>query len=159
VKNPNPITRARRLETRLKEMGYARRCFYCPETDPVCFEKDHPVTQKLDPQFKRTVCRNCHRKLEINRDNKGLTKNGRHHAIESEREKDRRYHLLLAEDLDSIADVVQSPHASPDLIAAALRAAASSLRRTAPALPTPQLLDGSITIGVPGSSSAGKVAR
>ena len=132
MKNPYPIKRARRLETRRKEMGYASRCFYCPETDPFCFEKDHPLTKALDPLFERTVCRNCHRKLEINRDTKSLTMNGFHRVRESEREKARRYHLLLAEDLDSIADVVQSPHASPDLIAAALRAAASSLRRTAP---------------------------
>lgn len=132
MKNPYPITRARRLETRRKEMGYARRCFYCAEADPSCFEKDHPVTKALDVLFERTVCRNCHRKLEINRDTKGLTKNGLHRVRESEREKALRYDLLLAEDLDSIADVVQSPHGSPDLIAPALRAAASSLRRTAP---------------------------
>jgi hypothetical protein len=136
VKNPYPITRARRLETRRREMGYASRCFYCSETDPFCFEKDHPVTKALDLLFERTVCRNCHRKLEINRDTKGLTKNGLRHARESAREKAQRYDLLLAEDLDSIADVVQSPHASPALIAAALKNAASSLRRTAPKLPS-----------------------
>src|SRR6266849_7183925 len=110
MKNPNPIARARRLETRRREMGYASRCFYCPEADPFCFENDHPeVTRALDLLFERTVCRNCHRKLEINRDNKSLTKNGLHRVRESEREKARRYDLLLAEDLDSIADVVQSP--------------------------------------------------
>jgi len=143
VKNPYPITRARRLETRRKEMGYASRCFYCLETDPSCFEKDHPVTKALDLLFERTVCRNCHRKLEIDRDTKGLTKNGLHGVRESAREKAERYDLLLAEDLDSIADVVQSPHASPDLIAAALRAAASSLRRTAPTRHSPASPDGS----------------
>ena len=124
-------------------MGYASRCFYCPETDPFCFEKDHPVTKALDPLFQRTVCRNCHRKLEIDRDTKSLTKNGLHRVRESEREKAKRYDLLLAEDLDSIADVVQSPHASSDSIAAALRAAASSLRRTAPTLHSPPPTDGS----------------
>ncbi len=146
MRNPYPITRARRLETRRKEMGYASRCFYCPETDPFCFEKDHPVTKALDLLFERTVCRNCHRKLEINRDTKGLTKNGLHRVRESAREKAQRYDLLLAEDLDSIADVVQSPHASPDLIAAALRAAASSLRRTASTLHSPPLPDSSATV-------------
>jgi hypothetical protein len=134
MKNPQPLTRARRLETRRKEMAYASRCFYCSEADPSCFEMDHPVTKALDLRFERTVCRNCHRKLEMNRDNNGLTKNGIHRVRESDREKARRYGLLLAEDLDSVADVVQSPHASPDLIATALRAAASSLRRTAPTL-------------------------
>jgi hypothetical protein len=131
MKNPNPIVRARRLETRRKKMGYASRCFYCPESDPFCFEKDHPVTEKLDPLSMRTVCRNCHRKLEANRDIKGLTKNGLRNVSETEHEKDRRYHLLLAEDLDSIAEVVQSPSASSELIASALREAAASLRRTA----------------------------
>jgi hypothetical protein len=150
VNNPNPITRARRLETRRKEMGYAICCFYCGETDPACFERDHPVTEKLDRLFKRTVCRNCHRKWELHRDSMGLTKNGRHGAIESERERERRYHLLLAEDLDSIADVARSSNASPEMIAAALAEAASSLRRTAPALQSSELPNGSIATGVPG---------
>jgi hypothetical protein len=121
---------------RRKQLGYPSRCFYCGETDLFCFEEDHPVTRELDEQFKRVVCRNCHRKLEASRDIKGLTKNGLRSVRESEREKARRYDLLLAEDLDSIADVVQSPHASPTLIAAALKNAASSLRRTAPKLPS-----------------------
>src|SRR5437899_12249095 len=139
MKNSNPIARARRIEMRRKQLGYPSRCFYCPETDLFCFEEDHPVTRQLDEKFKRVVCRNCHRKLEINRDTKSLTKNGVHRVRESPHEKDQRYDLLLAEDLDSIADVVQSPHASPDLVAAALRAAASSLRRTAPTLHSPPL--------------------
>jgi hypothetical protein len=142
MKNPNPIVRARRIEMRRKQLGCPSRCFYCPETDLFCFEEDHPVTRQLDERFKRVVCRNCHRKLEINRDNKGLTKNGLRRVRESECEKARRYDLLLAEDLDSIADVVQSPHASPALIAAALKNAASSLRRTAPKLPLPPPPDG-----------------
>ena len=78
----------------------------------------------------------------MNRDAKGLTKNGLHQVRESELEKVRRYALLLAEDLDSIADAVQSPHASPALITAALKNAASSLRRTAPKLPSPPLPGG-----------------
>lgn len=139
MKNPNPIARARRIEMRRKQLGYSSRCFYCPETDSVCFEEDHPVTRQLDERFKRVVCRNCHRKLEINRDTKGLTKNGLHRVRESQHEKAQRYGLLLAEDLDSIADVVQSSHASPDLIAVALRAAASSLRRTVPTRHSPPL--------------------
>jgi hypothetical protein len=77
----------------------------------------------------------------------GLTKNGRHEAIESGCERERRYHLLLAEDLDSIADVVESPQATPEMIAAALRAAAASLRRTAPA-PQSQLLNDNAATGV-----------
>ena len=75
----------------------------------------------------------------MKRDAKGLTKNGLHQVRESELERARRYDLLLAEDLDSIADTIQSPHASPALIAAALKNAASSLRRTAPKIPSPPL--------------------
>jgi hypothetical protein len=147
MKNSNPIARARRIEMRRKQLGYPSRCFYCAETDLFCFEEDHPVTRELDESLKRVVCRNCHRKLEINRDTKGLTKNGLHRVRESQHEKAQRYDLLLAEDLDSIADVVQSPHASPDLIAAALRAAASSLRRTAPTHHSPPLTDrSSVTV-------------
>jgi len=142
VNNPEPLVRARRLEMRRKETGYASRCFYCPETDPSCFENDHPVTKALDPLFVRTECRNCHRKLEVKRDAKGLTKNGLHQVRESSLERAQRYALLLAEDLDSIADAVQSPHASPTLIAAALKNAASSLRRTAPKLPSLTLPSG-----------------
>ena len=135
---------------RRKQLGDPTRCFYCPETDIFCFEADHPVTHELDADFKRVECRNCHRKLEASRDLKELTKNGQHNAIESERKKDRRYHLLLAEDLDSIADVVKSPDASPEMTAAALRAAASSLRRTAPTPASPELPSGSIVAGVSG---------
>ncbi len=137
---------------RRKQLGYPTRCFYCPETDIFCFEADHPVTHELDADFKRVECRNCHRKLEASRDLKELTKNGQHNVNESEREKARRYDLLLAEDLDSIADLVQSPNASLELIAAALREAASSLRRTAPAPVSPQLPNRGIDTGVPRST-------
>jgi hypothetical protein len=131
VKNPNPIARARRIQMRRKGTGYADRCFYCFETDVFCFELDHPVTAKLDPLFKRTVCRNCHRKFEARRDVKGLTKNGLRHVNETEREQLRRYLLLQAEDQDSIAEMLESPTASPQLVANALRLVAASLRRKA----------------------------
>jgi len=116
-------------------MGYADCCFYCGETQVFCFELDHPVTCKLDRLFKRTVCRNCHRKLEANRDLKKLTKNGLHDVAESDDEQLRRYLLLMAEDQDSIADVLLSPIASPRLTADTLRSAAASIRRKALSLP------------------------
>src|SRR5271155_4417218 len=77
MKNPNPIKRARRLEMRRKQLG-SDRCFYCGESDVSCLEIEHPVTRKLDAKFTRAVCRNCHRKLEMNRDLGKLTKNGLH---------------------------------------------------------------------------------
>jgi len=135
VTNPYPIYRAKRMEMRHKEMGYATRCFYCEETDNFCFEFDHPVTEELDPDFKRAVCRNCHRKLEARRDIKGLTKNGKRNAKESQREKLRRYLLLMAEDEDSQAELLQRAPATPiELIITASQARAASLRRKAQAL-------------------------
>src|ERR1035438_7781542 len=117
MKNPNPITRARRIEMTRERLGYPSRCFYCPETDSVCFEEDHPVTRELDEKFKRVVCRNCHRKLEASRDIKGLTKNGQHDVVESEAEKVCRYLLLMAEDEDSQVELLQlEPNTPIDLI-------------------------------------------
>lgn len=114
---------------RRKELGYPIRCFYCPETDLSCFELDHPVTFKLDPGFKRAVCRNCHWKQERKRDDAKLTKNGLHDAPETEREQLARSLSLLALDQDSIADMLESPASSPQLAANALRDTASSVRR------------------------------
>jgi hypothetical protein len=132
VKNSNPIVRARRIEMRRKQLGYPSRCFYCGETDVFCFEEDHPVTRELDEKFKRVVCRNCHRKREADRDIKGLTKNGERDVLESANEKHRRYLLLMAEDEESQAELLQSSPGTPvDLIIAASRARAASLRRKA----------------------------
>jgi hypothetical protein len=135
MKNPNPIARARRIEMRRKQLGYPSRCFYCPETELFCFEEDHPVTRELDERFKRVVCRNCHRKSEAERDIKGLTKNGQHDVIESEVEKFRRYLLLMAEDEESQAELLQrAPDTPVNLIIAASQERAASLRRKAQAL-------------------------
>jgi hypothetical protein len=135
VKNFNPITRARRIETRRKQLGYPGRCFYCPESDIFCFELDHPTTEDLDKDFKRAVCRNCHRKLEARRDIKGLTTNGRHNVNGPEHEKLRRYLLLMAEDEDLQAELLQQVPGTPtNLLIAASQARAASLRRKAQAL-------------------------
>lgn len=132
MKNPNPITRARRIEMRRKQLGYPSRCFYCGETDVFCFEEDHPVTRELDEKFKRGVCRNCHRKTEADRDIKGLTKNGQRDVVESADEKLRRYLRLMAEDEESQADLLErAPDTPVDLIIAGARARAASLRRKA----------------------------
>jgi hypothetical protein len=135
MKNPHPIKRAWRLEKRRKDLGSDNpRCFYCPETDLACLEVDHPVTEELDPEFRRVECRNHHRKLELKRDLAGLIKNGRRGVKESNRQQHRRYLLLLAEDQDSIADLLMSPEVSPQLIAEALQAVSASLRRKADSL-------------------------
>lgn len=135
MKNPNPITRARRIETRRKQLGYPTRCFYCPETDVFCFEEEHPVTRELDKKFKRAVCRNCHRKLEARRDIKGLTTNGRRDVIETETEELKRYLLLMAEDEELQAELLQeNPNTPTHLLISASQARAASLRRIAQTL-------------------------
>ena len=121
---------------RRKELGYATRCFYCPESELFCLENDHPVTEKLDPFFKRAVCRNCHRKEEARRDLKGLTKNGLHDAPETPREAHQRYLRLMAEDEDSQTELLERASSTPpSLIMAASKARAASLRRKADSLP------------------------
>lgn len=130
-----------RIESRRKEVGYATRCFYCPETDIFCFEIEHPVTKKLDKYFTRGVCRNCHRKLEFRRDIKGLTKNGQHNVNETEHEELKRYLLLMAEDLASVGEGLKDcSDLSREAIVADYKARAASLRRIASAPPlTPKL--------------------
>lgn len=97
--NPNPITRARREEARRKALGGGDpRCLYCGEQDVACLELDHPAGRKRDPLFTQTVCRNCHRKLERNRDVAGLTKNGKHNVAETPHEEEKSYLLMLAAD-------------------------------------------------------------
>ena len=141
MKNSNPIARARRIEMRRKQLGYPSRCFYCAETDLFCFEEDHLVTRQLDDRFKRVICLNCHRKSEASRDIKGLTKNGQHDVVESEVEKFRRYLLLMAEDEDSQAELLEREENTPiSLIVKASQARAASLRRKAQALSLSNLL-------------------
>ena len=141
MKNSNPIARARRIEMRRKQLGYPSRCFYCAEKDLFCFEEDHPVTRQLDDRFKRVICLNCHRKSEASRDIKGLTKNGQHDVVESEVEKFRRYLLLMAEDEDSQAELLEREENTPiSLIVKASQARAASLRRKAQALSLSNLL-------------------
>ena len=67
----------------------------------------------------------------MRRDVAGLTKNGQHYTTRSEIEELRSYLLLLAEDQDSIVELLQLPTASPQSIATALQSTAASLRRRA----------------------------
>jgi hypothetical protein len=118
VKDRNPIKRARRQELRLKYLGSDNpSCFYCGEHDPACLELEHPVGKKVDPKLTRIVCRNCHRKLEFERDVAGLTKNGIHITPETEREGFCNYLLRLAADHEATAE--------------SLRRKAEELKRTA----------------------------
>jgi len=109
MNNPDPIMRAWRLERRRKELGSNNpSCFYCFESNIACLEAEHPVTEKLDRDFKRPSCRNCHRKVELDRDLAHLTKNGLHEVAESKREQHRRYLLLLAYDQELLANLLRA---------------------------------------------------
>ncbi len=104
MNNPNPITRARRVEMRRKVLGSDTPCcFYCGESDIACLELEHPVGRKNDAQLTRVVCRNCHRKLEMGRDLAGLTKNGKHTTSLFQPDALRAYLLLLAADHEATA--------------------------------------------------------
>lgn len=117
---------------RRKQLGYVDQCFYCPETDLSWLEQDHPVTEGLDKDFKRVVCAKCHRKLEFSRDTKRLTKNGQREVNESPVEALQRYLLLLAEDEDSQAELLQETTATRiQFLIRASQARAASLRRKA----------------------------
>lgn len=104
MKNPNPMKRARRLEMRRKYLGSDNpSCFYCDESDIDCLELDHPAGREHDEAFTRIVCSNCHRKLEMERDLAGLTKNGQHRAPKIELEL-CNYVLRVADDLDATSE-------------------------------------------------------
>jgi 5-methylcytosine-specific restriction endonuclease McrA len=105
VKNPSPVTRARRTEMRRKTLGSDNpSCFYCPESDVACLEIEHPVGREYDKRFTRIVCRNCHGKLEMKRDVAQLTKNGQHRAPETEYESLLNYLLRLADDHEATSE-------------------------------------------------------
>lgn len=146
MKNPDPIARAWRLERRRKELGSNNpSCFYCPESDLECLELDHPVTKDLDPIFKRVVCSNDHRKLELKRDLKKLTWNGRCDIHESKTAQVRRYLLLLAEDLESLPQAFSAHGASSSIVeaaVAALQPPIDSIRRKAAELEKADGLEG-----------------
>jgi hypothetical protein len=113
---------------RRKKLG-ADRCFCCPESDMACLESDHPVGEERDKRFHRAVCRNCHRKVEWQRDFQGLTTNGLHKTRESKLNRHISYLSLLAVDQESIAQALESEHASIPLTVVALKATAASIRR------------------------------
>lgn len=46
----------------LKAIGSDGICLFCGEIDPTLFEEHHPDKVKM-PDFKITLCANCHRKL------------------------------------------------------------------------------------------------
>lgn len=105
MKNPSPVTRARRIEKRRKTLGSDNpSCFYCGKSDIECLEIEHPVGREHDRSFTRIVCRNCHRELEMRRDVAKLTKNGKRRAPETKYESLCNYVLRLADDFEATSE-------------------------------------------------------
>jgi len=104
-----PAQIALRLERRRAEFGTRTPiCAYCGETAIECLELHHVVGEKLDPTLKEIRCRNCHRKIEFQRDVAGLTGNGIHAAPAlSTSEKMRNRMLGLAESRASEAQALR----------------------------------------------------
>lgn len=130
--NADPIKRAWRLQRRRKELGSSNpSCVSCGESDIECLENDHPITEDLDPEFKRVECRNDHRRKELNRDLKGLTKNGQRNTKETERQRERRMWLLHAEDLEFLAERIKAPDFPRERASEELMKTVKSMRRRA----------------------------
>ncbi|MFY9559612.1 MAG: hypothetical protein WAQ52_05195 [Terriglobales bacterium] len=126
------MKRAWRLQRRRKELGSSNpSCVSCGESDIECLENDHPITEDLDPQFKRVECRNDHRRKELNRDLKGLTHNGKRNTKETERQRECRMWLLHAEDLEFLAERMKQPDFPRERASEELLKTVNSMRRRA----------------------------
>ena len=100
---------ALRRERRLAQLGTRTPiCVYCGETAIECLELHHVVGKKLDSTLTEIRCRNCHRKIEYQRDMLGLTGNGIHTAPVLTRNEITRLRLLgLAESHESQAQALR----------------------------------------------------
>ena len=98
-----------RRERRLAELGTRTPiCAYCGETAIECLELHHVVGKKLDSTLTEIRCRNCHRKIEFQRDVAGLTGNGSRNADVLTKNQMMRDRLLgLAESHESEAQALR----------------------------------------------------
>ena len=77
MREEQPIRAARRKARQVDRLGgLTPICSYCGETSIECLELHHPTGVRLDPDFVEVRCRNCHRKIELQRDVANLTNNG-----------------------------------------------------------------------------------
>jgi hypothetical protein len=77
VKEEQPIRAARRKARQVDRLGgLTPICVYCGETAIECLELHHVTGRALDADFVEVRCRNCHRKIELQRDTANLTGNG-----------------------------------------------------------------------------------
>jgi hypothetical protein len=104
-----PAQIALRRERRLAELGTRTPiCVHCGETAIECLELHHVVGKKLDSNLTEIRCRNCHRKIEFQRDRLGLTGNGIHTALVLTKNQITRLRLLgLAESHESQAQALR----------------------------------------------------
>ena len=99
----------RRKTRRLARLGTRTPCCtYCGETAIECLELHHVVGRALDSEFQEIRCRNCHRKIEFQRDVAGLSSNGIHTAqVPTNTDKTCMRLLGLAESHESTAQALR----------------------------------------------------
>ena len=105
MREEKPIRTARRKVRQVDRLnGLTPICVYCGETAIECLELHHVVGRKLDGSFVEVRCRNCHRKIELQRDLISLTRNGKRGSKEPARDEVIKLRLLgLAEGHESTA--------------------------------------------------------
>ena len=99
MREEQSIRAARRKVRQIARFGgLTPICVYCAETAIECLELHHVTGRKLDADFVEVRCRNCHRKIELQRDVANLTGNGERKAKTFQNDEIIRLRLLgLAE--------------------------------------------------------------
>jgi hypothetical protein len=105
LREEKPIRAARRKVRQQDRLGgLTPICAYCGELAIECLELHHVVGRKLDESFVEVRCRNCHRKIELQRDLAHLTSNGQLGSRTPDSDEVLRLRLLgLAEGHESTA--------------------------------------------------------
>ena len=105
MREEQPIRAARRKARQVDRLsGLTPICVYCGETAIECLELHHVPGRKLDADFVEVRCRNCHRKIELQRDLANLTGNGERGPKTPDRDEVIRLRLLgLADGHESCA--------------------------------------------------------
>jgi hypothetical protein len=109
MRKEKPIRAARRKARQVDRLrGLPPICVYCGETAIECLELHHVTGRRLDPDFVEVRCRNCHRKIELQRDVANLTGNGEKSPKTFQKDEIIRLRLLgLAEGHVSTADALR----------------------------------------------------
>ena len=99
MREEQPIRAARRKVGQVDRLsGLTPICVYCGETAIECLELHHVTGRTLDADFVEVRCRNCHRKIELQRDVANLTGNGERKSQKPQNNEIMRLRLLgLAE--------------------------------------------------------------